>query len=338
MRYWTCRHMQRMMAQGAYELLADGDRRALEAHLGACPACRETSASFQRIAATSRDRVPGLDFDLLGRVRARLREEEERAAPRRGWRVAGAGALMAVVLSIGVAAWRAEPERPGIVAALGPVDRGVNAAEVLAADRNYSGAYTQLAETIEAYPGHPDIAGAIQLASDIAFDELELYEEAYLGYESLQQHHRAVFNAEANRGRNQFRWNLLAECRASYANYEPLHALNRAEGNFGELERIVGRQPLAYVASLAADEMARIAMEQGGIDNRVAAMEEALWRCTDPVAIARLKIEVGDLLRGEADGQERARGIYREVAEGRHEALARRALESIDELDAIPRP
>ena len=339
MNYWTCRRLRRLLAQAAYEALDDRDRRALDAHVGGCAACRECAASFVRIAATPPTGNATLDRDLLTAVRARLREKSDALSPSRGWRFAGVGAAVAAAILIGVAAtWQADPVSPDLSAAFGPVEEGIESAKVLAADRNYSAAYTLLKDRLEAHPDDPSVPQAIQLASDLAFDELELYEAAFRGYETLQQRHRDTFNAAAHRETNQFRWNLLAESRGDDARYEPLHALNRAQGNFEELERLVSRQPVAYVASLAAGEMAQIAMEAEGGDDRIAAMEKALGRCTDPVAMARLKIEVGDMLRGDVDGRARARGIYSEVAGGQHEALARRARESLDELDATSAP
>lgn len=93
------------------EQLSAGERRAIEAHVAACPACAATFADLRALRVDLRS-LPAepLGFDLAGVIEGRLAQRPAAArAPRGGrpalgWLPLGAGMLAAVSLGIALGA------------------------------------------------------------------------------------------------------------------------------------------------------------------------------------------------------------------------------------------
>ena len=82
------------------------ERAALDAHVAACPGCRERFAAADRLTAGLRRRAPAVGpADLTDRIVARVREERRRGRRRRFAGVAlASGVLLAasVLLALGI--------------------------------------------------------------------------------------------------------------------------------------------------------------------------------------------------------------------------------------------
>jgi hypothetical protein len=103
----------------------------------------------------------------------------------------------------------------------------------------------------------------------------------------------------------------------------------------------VAKYPGTLVASLAAEDMARQTLGEGSGctgEEHVAAMERAKGRCTHPVAIARLKLEIGHIYMRELNDAAKARSFYAEVANFEDKALAKLAEGSLAALEHPAQP
>ena len=341
---WQCRKVRGLIAASVYDDLNDQERTLLDGHLASCAACRAEAEALENLAARIPDPNPRLDVDLVPILRRRL-AETGMGPPRRVWRYALTAAASIVVIaaiSYGVSGYltiqdRAQP----LVATSGasstsPMGGALNEAARLAAGRDYPGAYRLLRQAVNATPDDPLAADAQERCAAIAFAELRWYPEAYTAYSSLAQRYPAAYPA---RPESIERLELLAEARANdYAALYALDAARRGMGDqFAEYERVIARYPATFVAHLAASDMAGLvardapAAEAG--HGGLAAMEYARERCTDPVAVAQLKVEVGHIYWKEMNNPEKARDLYNEVAASGNTVLARLAKDSLANLN-----
>jgi len=258
-----------------------------------------------------------------------------------GWRVQLAGALCLALVALLVyqIAVSTDAGRPSDTAAApteaaSALQPALQQAAQLSAGRDFAGAYAALKEAVEA---HPDdgLAGQAQARlADVAFAELHWYREAYEDYRTLAGRYPGVY---ANSPECIERMDLLAEAREK--DYDPLYRLDAARGSreeaFGKFEGVIALYPGTYTAALAAEEMARCVVREGavaeGAEARLVAMGQAKERCTHPIAITQLQLEIAHLHR-DLEHNGTARDLYQEVADSDTMVLANLARESLAKL------
>lgn len=339
------RHIRGLMAQATYEELDPQDREALDRAL---ERSKELRAEAEALGVLV-DRIPReeveLGRDLVRAVRAGLRAETAPLTSRRAHPVVSFAALALVLAGVGYMIAMRPPvaHAPGVAEApaapdeaASPVGIALLQARALMQERDYPNAYVTLDGALENAEDDASAGEARQLMADLAYSELRWYPQAFAGYDTLRVRHSSVFQSKPE---NLLHLNLLDEARGpddSYASLNRLDAARRGE-SLDDFERLLGDYPATYVASLAADEMARLSAKLDGAGAgehwRVAAMESALARCTDPVARAQLKVEIGHLVSQEMNGADRARALYEEVAESEFTVLAELAQDSLERLN-----
>lgn len=337
-----CRRVRGLIAESLYEELSDRERVVLEGHLKGCGRCRAEAEALGQLVTAIPSTPVELDGDLVPALRARLREEPA-AFVGIGLRfvVSGAAACVLVAVVIGYGLLGTGPTGLDDPVAVAPVRvpqfpsllrLELDEAKGLVDDHDYSRAFMVLQAALERRPDDK-LAGEVQLlAANIAFVELQWYPEAFEAYNGLRLEDGDLFRKDPQ---NVYRWNLLDETRGRGNDYALLHAVDaaRGRGDFEGLEDVIGRKPAAYVASLAAKEMARLAVGADGVapgeNGRLYAMQSALDRCTNPIAVAQLKIEIGHIFRDELSDFGSARSLYEQVADKGPTVLAQLARESL---------
>lgn len=345
----SCRKMRGLLAASVYGDLTDDERRTLEGHLASCPACRNEAAGLARVSAAIPIRTPKLDRDLMPALRRSIREEKPQGIrisfP---WRFAAPLAAVASIVLIsyvGLLGFGGRGVRSMPVAALqprvdaspvedSPVQCALTEADRLAGFHDYTGAYRTLKQAVDEHPDSPLAADAQLRRADIAFNALKWYPEAYDDYELLADRYPSHFanSAECIRRRD-----LLAEARDR--DFASLHALDAAQrssdSQFAQLETLIGRYPGTFVASAAANEMARLASgDNSAVDGsgRLAAMERARDHCTSVVAKRQLDLEVGRIYQRDINDPDKARACFNQIISNDNTALAQLARQSLSEL------
>lgn len=344
---WKCRKYRGAMAAMLYDECDAQERRALEEHMQECPVCKREYDSLASLAHAIPRETPALDADLVPAIRRRLAAARPEKTPAFRWRYAMAMTAVCVLIAVGAvyqflpantsdttvitaAIPAAPPPAPTALAAvLGNV-------ETLTKQHNYSAAYIALKEGLAKAPQDPEAAKAQSMLADIAFSQLKWYPEAHEAYDRLAKDYASEFTSsrEAISRRD-----LLAEARAR--DYAPLHALDAArrstDGQFEKLEKVLAQYPGPIVASEVASDMARLAaaevQDQSG-STHLAAMEHARDRCTSPVAVAQLNLEVGHIYLRELSNPDKARACYAEGAESDNPVVAETAKGLLARLDA----
>jgi len=357
----SCRKMRGLIAASVYGDLTRDEQLTLDGHLTSCPACRNESAAFVRMASAIPVKAAELDRDLVSAVRRRLREPETGRSVRIAWRFAAplgvAAALFVIISYVAMTHYSHQGDlrrqadasgdkglqplvQPVVLQAddVSPVQCALTEADRLARYHDYTNAYRALKQSVDESPDDP-LAGDAQLRrADIAFSLLRWYPEACEDYELLADRYPAVFvnSVESIRRRD-----LLAEARER--DYASLHALDAAlrssDNQFAQLERVIGRYPGTFVASSAAEDMARLVAGEdaaaGEASARLAAMERARDRCTNVIAKRQLNLEVGHIYQREMNDPAKAVECYNEVIENDNAVLAQLAKQSLAELGPL---
>jgi len=338
---FTCRRMRGLIAASIYNDLSQNELETLQSHLDACPSCRKQAAALQRVAAFIPVGAPVLDEDLWPAIRRAARRSEpdrQLTGLRFGWRASLAFSLCALLVggfTYGVYRSYTMDETPVVAQESQPLENDLAAVAAMIEDHDYVSAYRRLEKALEVNPKSP-LAGEarVQLA-DLAYSKLNWYAEAYEAYDTLFRENPALFSLKSE---CISRRELLDEARVY--DYAPLYALDAArragEDSFERLESLVARYPGTLTASLAAEDMARQSLEAGlpgAGESHVAAMECAKERCNNPVAIARLKLEIGHIYMRELKDAAKARSFYNEVATFEDKTLATMAEGSLAALE-----
>ena len=336
-----CRNLRGLIAASLYGEVEEHEREELEAHLSSCARCRAEYEALGRLKAALTSGAAELDRDLVPVLRARLAEEAGDRRQCLGWRLQLAGGLCLALVALLVyqIAVSTDAGRPSDTAGAptepaSALQPALQQAVQLSARRDFAGAYATLKEALEA---HPDdgLAGQAQARlADVAFAELHWYREAYEDYRTLAGRYPGVYT---NSPECIERMDLLAEAREK--DYDPLYRLDAARGSreeaFGKFEGVIALYPGTYTAALAAEEMARCVAREGavteGAEACLAAMEQAKERCTHPIAITQLQLEIAHLHR-DLEHNGAARDLYQEVADSDTMVLANLARESLAKL------
>ena len=327
------------MAASLYGEASPDEQRRIDAHLGTCPRCRERWAAFAALKAALPDSQPELDRDLSPAILATIGAKRlSRRIPVLGpaWAsVAVAAAALAVVafpylyLSRGTAVLSAPPA----AVVLSPVEQAMSQADQMADKRDFASAYRILKEAIGTYPDDPAAAEAQSRGADIAFSELHWYPEAHDDYDRLAKQYPKRFREDPGAIA---RRDLLAEARTN--DFAALYALDAArrhgEEAFAHLEQVISRYPGTFVASLAANDMARLSLDASTNTDRVQAFMAARDRCTDPAARAQLSMELGHVYLKDLKQPVKATEQYREAAAAPNAVLARLAEECLSRVNA----
>ena len=342
-----CRNVRGLIAASLYDDLTEVERTDLDGHLASCAACRAERDSLKKLKDCMADSVPPLDCDLAPALRRRMAQPTDSRLQTtdyrlRSWRLAfAAAACLAVIALVSYSVYGPSIPNPKseisnlksqISDLKSPAATALDQAAVLAANRDFTGAYKVLKQVVEAHPADPMAAEAQLKCADIAFAELHWYPEAYTAYNTLWKDYYSVFSASPE---SEDRLDLLAEVREKDKDYAPLYALDAAgrgtDDKFAQLEKVVARYPATFVAHLAVNEMAELVAEQAQLtaDTRVLAMERARDRCTDPVAVAQLKVELGQIYWKELNNPGKARDFFHEVAQSDNVVLAQLAKDAL---------
>ena len=346
-----CRKVRGLIAASVYGDLAQGEQVELEGHLASCPACRAQAAALERMTAAIPIEAPRLAEDLFPAIQRRLRETQAESAARQVWMpwryAVPAGVCVALLVFISYVAVNRpalqDLETPSSEVALAdelsPVQCALDEADRLAQQHDYTTAYRALKQAVDEYPDDASVAEAQLRRADIAFSVLKWYPEAYDDYEAIADRYPAVFASSAE---SIHRRDLLAEAREH--DYASLHALDAArrdgDNRFAQLEGVIGRYPGTFVASAAAEDMARVVAgmdtaKEGGPE-RLAAMERARDKCTNAIAKRQLDLEVGHIYDREMNDPAKARECYDQVVKSDNSVLARLARQSLAELGSEP--
>lgn len=345
---WECRSVRGLIAASIYERLSESDRQKLDKHVARCGSCRAELASLGGFS--SRIPVPEarLELDLLPRLRA-LRVAESSGMMVRSWHrrhgvrlsFAGLACLAAVVVL--AYSTRQDTHIPTqvpvpTVAAASPLDGVIAEVRALVEQRSYARAFQVLESGLSSFPTASGAGSAQMWLADLAFTHLNWYPEAYEAYQKLAREYPDQFTSSTE---SISRRDLLEEARAhDFASLYALDAARRGSGDrFGRLEQAIARYPGPAFAAVAASEMARLVSEESealptGADPCLYAMERARDRCTDPVAIAQLNLEVGNIYLKDLNNPAKARDLYDEVAHSDTPVVADVAKGLLAKLDA----
>jgi outer membrane protein assembly factor BamD (BamD/ComL family) len=327
------RRLESLMAASLYDDLSEDEQRILDASLERQPKLRAQREDLARfVEAIQEISPPQLDMDLLSGVRARLTAQApEQRRVRWRWGLSAAAGVALVVLLAGafsaiIPNVNQSKVRP-FVADSGdgnsPVRSLLVQATAMTADHNYTGAYRCLKEAVTHSPKGKWTAEAQLRLARLVFEDLHWYGEADACYETLLREYgdRLKDLAEVVERRD-----LLAEAREDgYASLNALDAARqRSRDPLAKLEKVIAAYPGKMVASLAAEEMARVVLQQSGENSRslLWAMEQARDRCEDPVAVAELNYELAR--RYWQEDWEKARSLFREVESNTNAVLAQR--------------
>ncbi|MBN2311258.1 MAG: tetratricopeptide repeat protein [Candidatus Hydrogenedentes bacterium] len=345
MMWWKRRRLEGAIAASLYDDLDEAERAELDKALSSDPGLRASADRLARLVDSVPHDRPELDHSLLPPIRARLADRpprlsfQPRSLPARHMAVA-ACAVAAVLLGYGLITMLepgAGPSRgaPQVASHVQPMLDSATAARQAG---DYTRAFETLTAALESYPDDVRAGEAQYQLADLAF-ERGRYPEAFDAYTALKVNYGAELAEEPARERLvSDRRDLLDE--ASKVNYASLQELDAAlrnrGGEFAALEQVIARYPaLPYVAELASRHMALLIAEseaEPGDPNAYArAMEAARDRCTDPVAIAQLNLEIGHIYRDRIHDAGLAGVYYRKAAEV--PVLARRAGDALGMLE-----
>jgi hypothetical protein len=334
-----CRSVEGLMAASLYEALDAHEQRALDAHLGSCAACRAQYAALQQAVAAIPNARPVLTGDLLPALREQLRRRPGRTRMIGWWGFAtAAGAVAVAAAFIGYSIQTPEmvaPTRYETAAVASPLLEAMAQASDRMDRFDYHGAYQILRRAVTDYPDDASAGDAQMVLADLAYSQLYRFRDAYQDYESLRMNYYDTFAGDPQ---STERWALLAEAQQTgFASLEALEAARRAGGDsFEQLEAVVARYPSHMVASLAADEMGRLMATElaatGDLPTDVLALERARERCMDPIAVARLTLELAGAYARDLNDGAQACSLLKEVQESGNSALARLADDTVARL------
>lgn len=334
---------EELIAQSLYEDMDAAERAELDRLLESQPELRAEAAGMKPFLT----RITAESVVYSGDLRSAVIAEISRRPARRfvylpHWALAAAAFLL---VGGGALYWMAA-HSPTAVAPQVPVAQSTAPDATSSVDaeiaalidtRDYAQAYAALEARVKAAPRGPEAAQAVQTMADLAFADLQWYDEAFAGYDRLRRDYVDQFRATET---NFARLNLLDEARGPSGDYASLRALDaaRRNGNTAAYENILAKYPGTYVASEAAHEYATVIARADGLNEsdytNAHLLKVAQFRAKNPVAIQQLRIEVAHALRADPAQAGEARRIYTEIANGTYTTLAQLAQKSLAAMDA----
>ncbi len=333
----SCRKIEGLIAASLYEPLSAGEAHQLEQHMAHCPACRAEMEEMRTFVGELPQTPIEFTGDLRPALQARCEEWRMRRFPwRRSLWLSGLATCL-LLFSIVTYTWRdgaVETAAPVVEVAASPMEQAL-----ILAKKNASQQYLQACQTLEdalaTYPEDPRAGEAQQFLAELEFEHGQRYAESYAAYEKLRGSYWDTFR---NNPENAHRLNLLSEARTDGFNalYQLAAAVNSTQDPFVELEKVVSRYPDSLVASEAIGAMERLVAQEnaGGEMLRTAMLEQVRTRCSNPIAVAQLTLNLGDLYLQEQQDSVKARALYEEVMESGHMALAQAAQAAIARMDS----
>lgn len=339
----NCRRVRGQLAAALYDDLKPAERYEFDAHLSHCAACAREFQSMKTLLNAIPAESPSLGIDLMPALRGKLRAPapRRRLVPFWTWNSFAAAAAVLVITVFGVVAYR--QWQPGAVeqTALSPLQQRMQAAERMVGERDYAGAFRFLQDAVNKAPNEPESGLALARCAEISFRNLNWYPESFELYERLAREYPGVYAGDPD---CIARHNCLIETRDH--EFAPLYALDAArrggDEQFARLEKVVGQYPGTFVAAMAVEEMAKeaaveLASKDPGFVNdtdvHLAALVCAKDRCNNPIAAARLKLEVAHIYVRDLHNPVKAKDFYREVLESGDVELAGLAQECLAHLD-----
>jgi hypothetical protein len=335
---FTRRRIEQLLAASMYEPLSAEEAAWLERKLAKYPEYRAMQADFRRMVAAIPAEPVAFGGDMLPLVRAAVVSSPQRGlAPGWGRGLAGAFAGACVVLLaayVGLNA--AQTLRPSLEVAgtVTPMQRALGEAEHLAGQRDFS-AITLLREALAQSPEAPEAGEAQLLLARLEFEHGERYAEAHEALNTLRTKYWDTWSAHPECAAQ---FALLDDARAE--DFAPLYALDRARrgGSFETLENLAAQYPGRLLAAAAIDAMREVA---GGLDNpgsafRAAALETVRSRCTNPITIAQIDVQLGELYWKGLNDNERARSFFCNAQRSGHLVVAQAAMDALKVLGACP--
>ncbi len=327
------RRMHGLMAAAAHGGLESQEQQILEQYLARHPDAQREFEAMRHLARTLPAERIEPPIDLLSHIRTRLAESPPRAAGTPSWQLAAATAAGFVL--VGVFAYQImsasvdAPSGKGGLLASSSMEHLIHEASALSYQRDYANAQQVLKSVLSTYPSDPhSLEAKNQLAAfgvqqqqlaEEYFEQSHRYHDAYEAYNVLKHEFPETFQADI---RNADRLDLLDEARrVNYASLTELDAAkNKRSGALEALEQVIARYPAvpgsvspSMVASLAADEMAQQVMNSGTLPGegpeKLRALEQARNRCTAPMAVARLNIEIANYYLHEMNNVDKARDL-----------------------------
>jgi hypothetical protein len=327
------------LAAAVYDDIDSDQKSKLSAHLVKCSACRTQFESMRRLTEFVPKAAPALDLDLLPLLRKETRPAR-RPVARLGWAWSLAAATVFVIAALALN-FIPNTGQSADIASLSSLEKQMRTAETLIQDRQFGSAYKTLQQAVAQNQQDPNAGLALARMADVAFTNLNWYPEACEAYDQLAKKYPAIYSSHPE---CIFNHNCLLETRDH--DFAPLYALDAAhrsgDEQFAQLEKVVGRYPGTFVAAMAVDDMAKVAADElasrdpglmNDDDAYVAALVCAKDRCCNPIAAARLKLELAHVYMREMNDAKMARSFYREVAESGDLELAGLAQDGLAKLD-----
>ncbi len=334
---------EELIAQSLHDDLSPAERVELERLLQLQPDLRAEAAGMKQFI----ERITADPVVYTGDLRAAVIAEISRAGSRRfvlapRWLMAAAAFAL---VGGGALYWTLAHPRAAVAPNLQVAEHVAPSAApaedteiaALIASRDYVQAYATLEARVKDAPRSMGAARNVQAMADLAFANLQWYDEAFAGYDRLRRDYVDQFQANEE---NFVRLNLLDEARGPAGDYASLRALDaaRRDNDTGAYENILAKYPATYVASEAAHEYAIVVARAEGLDASefasARALEMAQAHVKDPVAKVQLRIEVAHALRANPAQAAAARRIYTEIANGPYTTLAQLAQKSLAAMDA----
>ena len=345
----TRRTIRKWMASALYSELDAAQRAELERCLAESPALRREFDALRRtVESIPKDPIE-LPIDLLPAIRRRIESSPAPAFPRRRWGVpamAGLAAGLLIWFALGLPGTLQSRTNRGREASgqtweSTMVAQLIRETSALMAQGDNGNAMVVLQTVVEAHGDDP-LAGEAQMQlAELFFGRLRRYREAFEAYRTLKMKYPAVF---AGRPQNADRLDLLDECRKD--DFAALHLLdaarNRRGMDLGLFEEVVARYPAHQVASIALKEMVdRVLMSGADLGDgppHLRALDHARRLCSNPVAVARLDLELGRGYWKHLQDMSSAQRLGRQAMESGNPQVAAMARAFLDELNTNSPP